>query len=102
MAEPKSKEEYEVRSFQNTYVSGYGLSVKQHFACPFCGAKDWAEARILELVEEMSKPRRCSECGRSAVIEFSSPSPGATSFSILQTGGDDPPEWVPIRRKPTP
>lgn len=100
MAEPRDKEEYEARTFRNTYLSGQGLAVKQHLSCPFCGAKDWAEALILQFMDELSKPHKCSDCGRSAVLEFSSPAIGVTTFEVYQTDGKDPPEWIPIRRKP--
>jgi hypothetical protein len=101
MTQPKTKEEYLERFHANERVSGHGIAeVRIHAPCPFCAAPDWSEWLIIECEQAMQKVTTCKECGRSGKFVFSVNTPGNKQFEFVQTGGDDPPEWLqpPPRR----
>lgn len=98
MSAPQTFEELQARTLQNQRMSGYGLETKMHITCPFCGAPDYAEIRVVAVQEDASKNATCKECGRSTRTEFYRSGP-SIRFEIVQTGGDDPPEWLPFRLK---
>lgn len=92
MSEPASMDELNARVLENHYITGYGMDVVTHSPCPFCGAKDWQEWPIISTEEAMAESSTCSECGRSARTVFTREF-GSIEAELVQTGGDDPPEW---------
>lgn len=97
MSAPATKEEYETRVAQNVGVTGFGEATTSIFPCPFCGAAEFLRVPLLDTYSALEKGAACSECGRSArwVVQRSG---GSTAVEMVQTAGDDPPEWVPCRR----
>lgn len=96
---PTTREEYEARFFRHAGTEGFGVEgVTQHFPCPFCAAADWYVVKLLEFGQD-SPELTCEECGRSGRLLFVRDATGA-SMEMVQTGGDDPPEWLdpPPRR----
>jgi hypothetical protein len=96
---PQTREEFEARFAANHRVSGYGMDVTVHQPCPFCGAPDFLTYRILETHKALAAFTVCGECGRGmrAIVDAG---PYGTSFEFVQTAGDDPPPWAPMRRDP--
>lgn len=98
MSDPASYDEYMKRFKLGETVNGYGIDTSVSTPCPFCAAPDFMKFKIMEVQPAMENGATCSECGRSAraIVKRES---GNISFEIVQTGGDDPPEWLPqIRR----
>lgn len=97
MSEPTSKEEFERRFRGHTRMSGQGAEVQVHMPCPFCGARDWAVYRLLEMPARLARPTECKACGRSAALLTDW---GASSASgrFVQTGGPDAPPWSALPR----
>ncbi len=101
MTEPTTKAEYE-RRFKAAYrIEGYGPDITMHLPCPFCAAADW----LAQPVFDPDRPRSgrgpdvtCYGCGRTAAF-IHTPTGGGTTVELVQTGGDDPPPWVPCRRE---
>lgn len=95
----QTKEEYLARFHQNQRIDGYGMDTSPVYPCPFCAAPDWATHRLMEMEAVMSKPHKCSECGRSSKMIFQRDANGL-SFEVVQCGGDPPPNWLipPPRR----
>lgn len=91
---PTSVEEYRRRFYKNYKIEGYGIgSVHCHYPCPFCAAPEFMVAEILETDKALERGGTCSECGRSARAIMSR-TQGSVSFEMVQTGGDDPPDWL--------
>jgi hypothetical protein len=102
--QPNSLEEYNARHAQNYNVEGFGIDgITVSSPCPFCAGADWCKFNLLDMEEEASKPHTCSDCGRTAKLVFNRPDPSTTTMEIVQTDGEDPPEWLtkvfPIRRE---
>ncbi len=98
MGQPTTQDEYSKRYAENTKTSGTGIyGVRCHVPCPFCAAPDFMVHAILEVEDAYAKGATCKECGRSmhAIVTKSD---SATRMAFVQTGGDDPPPWVPISR----
>lgn len=93
MPEPNNLEEYQQRFASNQGAEGWGVDVKAVFPCPFCAAPRWAVVAILQMESVLTKPHHCGECGRSAKAIFNRTAAGV-SFEIVQTGGDDQPDWL--------
>lgn len=93
MSQPNSMAEYSERFHNNNKIEGYGTAVKTIAPCPFCAASDWLCMPILDVEGALKKGATCKECGRSAKAIFKYEN-GDKSFEIVQTGGDDPPEWL--------
>lgn len=105
MSAPSSLDEYNRRFAANAKVSGYGMDVAQHFPCPFCAAPEWLVIKIMDLAMDssaMSSARTCKECGRSGRMLLNPTAGGGSSMELVQTGGDDPPPWMPAIRRVTP
>lgn len=90
---PASLEDYNQRFYENQRVSGQGLETRTHIPCPFCASEDFLSPRILDTESAMERGATCSVCGRSARAIFTR-SPGTVSFEIVQTGGEDQPDWL--------
>jgi hypothetical protein len=100
MSAPTSKEEYEARFMANQEVVGFGPDVATIMPCPFCAAPLWLKLRIMDFEQKaLQEGATCLECGRSAKGLVTHPQGGGVSVEMVQTGGDDPPPWIPpIRR----
>lgn len=103
MAEPTTREEYD-RLFKKTYrISGHGLpGVMMHLPCPFCAAAGWLDQPLFDPNRAGSgrgPDVTCAECGRSAAFIYAYDG-GSSTVELVQTGGADPPPWVPCRRVP--
>ena len=98
MSAPSTMAEFERRYLENYEVTDYGIDAANHFPCPFCAAKDWYVVRIVDFAQT-SPSMTCAECGRSGQLLYSEQN-GETRMEIVQTGGEDPPDWCypPIRR----
>jgi hypothetical protein len=93
-----TKTEYEAKFTRNQSISGYGLDVTMHMPCPFCATTGWMVYKILEMEEVSSREHVCSECGRGARMIYTH-SGSSTSFEVVQTRGDDPPDYLPRMRR---
>jgi len=92
--EPRTLEQYEKRYAYNTTVDGHGADTATRFACPFCAASGWCVAKILEVEAVLQEEHTCVHCGRSAKCIVARDG-GSMNMKLVQTGGDDPPEWLP-------
>ncbi len=92
--EPTSIEEYNTRYHAGLRVSGFGMETTTHYPCPFCAAPDVMAASVLDTRTAMEAGATCGECGRSFRARFTD-TDSAVSFSIVQTGGAEPPPWLP-------
>lgn len=93
--QPLTPREYEERTRQNIEYFGHGVNAGAHIPCPFCGAPRFMSYRIIECMAEMQKEHICTECSRGArTIITTSPDGLTTGLEIVQTCGDDPPEWI--------
>lgn len=90
---PTNMEELHARQLRNSQAEGFGAETAQGLACPFCGAIGFMKLRVVAVEEDMQKPATCSECGRSARFDVERLGSGGVRFRIMQTGGDDVPEW---------
>lgn len=90
---PSSVEEYERLSMANLRYEGYGFDTTMVMPCPFCAAPDFHTVLLINSHEELAREATCAHCGRSARMLLTS-SGGATTGELVQTGGDDPPEWM--------
>lgn len=100
--DPTSLDEYNARYNANTRIEGFGLEVKTHSPCIFCGAPDWQIWPIADPHSAMRVDTKCEECGRSgkAIIQRTD---NMTIAEWVQTGGPDMPAWYPLtfRRVPS-
>lgn len=97
---PTNMDDYNKMFMENAKVTGYGIAeVTQHIPCPFCAAPDYFVILVVNAHAELAEEKTCSECGRSGknLIKRSA---NSSAFEFVQTGGDDPPEWLepPPRR----
>lgn len=94
---PTNLREYNERWRLNHRMWGGGLgNVWQSFPCYFCAAPDFVEFELFQIKTVLAEAHTCAACGRSAKTVFTSPE-DATVFEIVQTGGDDLPDWLPIK-----
>lgn len=96
MTPPANQHEYNVRAQQNTKITGFGAETTTVLPCPFCAAPDWMKFPVtagLNNYTEQSAPHTCKECGRSGRLIVAR-SPGEVRSELVQTGGEDPPEWL--------
>lgn len=103
---PNDLNEYNALYMRNSGAFGRGLTgTGQSLACPFCCAPGFIKATLLGredgigdapgFQEALRNGATCKECGRSAKCLFMETHGGAgKSFSLVQTGGDDPPAWL--------
>jgi hypothetical protein len=96
---PDSMKELEALIHTNSEITGFGVDVENHIACPFCGAKGFMTIAIINPDKGMEEGGDCKECGRSAkaLVQRSG---GSVRFEMVQTGGPDLPSWYqpPMRR----
>ncbi len=95
-----TKEEYEARFKANEKVEGHGIvGMTVHVPCMFCAAPDFFVYTLPTMERVMAEGATCKECGRGARAVIVK-TPSCTQMSFVQTGGDDPPDYIPwIRRE---
>jgi len=92
------KEAYEKKFAENQKITGYGMDVTIHMPCPFCAAAEWMVFKILEQEEVSSREHVCSACSRGAKMIYKHKEEGI-SFEVVQTRGDDGPDFLPPMRR---
>ncbi len=99
--DPATLEDYNALFNKNSRIEGFGIEgVTQVAACPFCAAPDWAKWRIMSVQEDMQQEHKCSHCGRSAKFLMEILDGGAGhQFELVQTGGAEPPDYLPPARR---
>lgn len=98
MGQPSSYDEFLKRVGTNQMVSGYGVESVIHMPCPFCGAGHFVCYNVLQCEEALSQSNTCDECHRSSKCVFEKKDRD-TSFTLVQTGGPDCPQWFPFHMK---
>lgn len=97
MTAPTSREAYEQRFKASHKITGYGIAnVRIHMPCPFCAAPDWIVCGFLEVEAGYAAGAKCEECGRTARAIYIRQANGC-SIEMVQTEGDLPDEWIPVR-----
>jgi hypothetical protein len=96
--DPASYAEFNARFHQSEVVSGYGMNTTISSPCPFCAHPGWLSFKITGVRPAIERGATCEHCGRSARAIFVEKA-GSVAFSIVQTGGDDPPAWFPTMRR---
>lgn len=91
--DPKTLDEYNERFTANTDIIGVGSETATLMACPFCAAPAWKRAHVVSFESDMGMPTTCSVCGRTCRATFEKES-NMTTMRLVQTGGDDPPEYL--------
>lgn len=97
---PTNIDEYNKQYLLNCEITGAGFDVGQVLACPFCCAPGFMTMKPMELAlsdDAGQENCTCAECGRSG-RNIITREPGETRLEFVQTGGDDPPDWL----QPTP
>lgn len=97
-ATPTNKEEYLARFHMNQRIEGFGLDTTTHLPCPFCAAAGFMVLPVTSTHEALDAGATCKECGRSA-RGLITRTPTQTTMEMVQTGGDDPPDWTPKMRR---
>jgi hypothetical protein len=102
---PTTKEEFDIRFAANAYADPDGsMECAFHIPCPFCAAPDFVVAKLLEFNMITSMARTCRECDRGVKLVLKPvhhPKTGnliGESYQFLQTHGEDPPSWAPMKR----
>src|SRR4030095_6351414 len=101
MSDPANMDEFNTRFYASLRYTGSGVNLTCHTPCPFCAAPDFAAWPVLALEHAMTKEAVCTECGRGSranVVRTSD----STTFTIVQTRGDDPPPHIPKVRREEP
>lgn len=99
---PRNLVQLNARLLYNQEVTGYGAETATHMPCPFCAARDWKIIRITDVDQvEMQRDSACRECGRSAKFVVTRSDTGVTA-EMVQTGGDDPPDWFDLKPRRVP
>lgn len=98
---PKDALEYQQMFTDNMRIDGGGLDTTVHAPCPFCAAPDFQVYKLLECKDVITNDHTCTECKRTARVEFSVDVPERQVFELVQVGGDDQPDWLtpPFRRR---
>lgn len=125
----KSFEEYSDKFNQNMRTSGRFTSTTMHLPCPWCAEPDYMVVPLVNTPQVMSMPTLCKNCGRTGKTVYyhddlsyqqggppedmgvagrvalmgdvGNSGPGYT-FEFVQTDGDDPPEWMPLKPRRVP
>lgn len=92
-----TKDEFEARFEANYRIEGFGLGMKIHSPCPFCGAPDFHVYMFATMMSVMARETVCKECNRGfrAAIKVDA---NGIDCRPYQTRGDDPPSYIPIAR----
>lgn len=92
--QPTNAEEFNARFFANQRIEGFGPDTTTHVPCFFCAAPNFMSWTIADPYTPMGAGAVCSECGRGAKMVFT-PHDEGVSFEVVQTVGDDAPDWLP-------
>jgi hypothetical protein len=92
-----TKKEYEERFARNQLIFGSGFGTSVSLPCPFCAAPDNLKYRVIDSEAAMTRGAS-QECGRSWKAIFTAID-GGKQFEIVQTAGDDPPDFLPAMRR---
>ena len=93
------RQEYDKKYMENTKLTGTGFNATMNLPCPACAAPGYMSYKMLEVEEAMKKDTKCTACGRSFRAIIESYGPGSKQIEMVQTGGDDLPDYLPrIRR----
>lgn len=98
MSDPATLEDYQRRCLDNMKFEGLGHYVTARAPCPFCGAADFAVYPVVDTERAIQLENSCSDCGRSAKA-IATRDRGGVSFEFVQTGGADPPAYLPKMRR---
>lgn len=94
-----NRDEYDKKFYANQKISGQGIgNVFVHMPCPFCAEEDFVVYEVLQVEKALAKPIVCKHCQRGAKTVFTRDSSGV-SFEIVQTSGEDPPDFLPPMRR---
>jgi hypothetical protein len=95
VSDPATREEYDRLSHENNRIEGFG---NVHVACPFCAAAENCVYELLEVEQALERGATCAQCGRSwkGIVHRDE---GGVGFEIAQTGGSDPPAYLPKMRR---
>jgi len=98
MADPATLAEFEARVQANTRTRTQDGRLVLDVACPFCGAGDFLTVDVMAIRHALAAPITCNECQRSirSTVEGHAQ---CTRFEMVQTGGDDPPPYLPRFRR---
>ena len=100
MGDPATGEDYDALAMANTRISGHGVrETRIHLPCPFCAAPEFMSYLVIDAEAAMTAGATCEACGRSAKTIFTKHDDGGKSFEIVQTGGSDPPAYLPPMRR---
>lgn len=97
--DPVDHEAYMLKFNENYKIEGFGLNVQVSYPCPACSSPDYLVAPILGTEAEMKKNHICGVCERSFTCIFHVNTPEETRFEIVQTGGDNMPDYLPQMRR---
>lgn len=90
---PQSREEYTERYIQNNTQTGEGDQIVRRLPCLFCAAPDLILIRTLFAKEDLERGGTCTECGRGIIVRFLEAG-NLMQYEVLQTVGDDPPDYL--------
>lgn len=88
-----TKDEYNHKYLENTKITGFGLETTVHMPCPFCTEPNFVSYRILDVEFALKQNNICRRCERGATVIFKKSEQG-TSLEMVQTSGDDPPDYI--------
>jgi len=98
VSDPKTLEEFNAKFTENTRYFGSGLETGMSVPCGFCAEPDFMQYKILDVESAMLRGATCKHCGRGIRSIFMH-SGNLTRFEIVQTCGDDPPDFLPKLRR---
>lgn len=97
---PQSMPEFLERFEANSKLTGHGIDkLEMHIPCPFCAAPDFMVYLIFNAEATWMKGATCGHCGRSAKVIFGTKTEERTGFELVQTGGDEQPDWLEPKLK---
>lgn len=92
--DPPDVEAYNDKYTVNYRTEGYGLEgLRIRFPCPFCAEPDYMAGLLIGFEDWAADEHTCAYCRRRGRLVFTRSGAGVTAKGI-QTGGDDPPEYV--------
>lgn len=95
MTEITSMEQYNEVFMRNQKISGLGIEgTTMHMPCPFCAHPDFMVYKIVDTEDKVVEPHVCSNCQRGAKFILNDDGEGTKTLELVQTQGDDPPEWM--------
>jgi hypothetical protein len=98
MSDPATLDEYQQRSLAGIRFEQHGHYVLVHCPCPFCGAPDFNVYPLADTERAIQLDCTCKECARSSKAVLTR-TRDDVSFEFVQTGGADPPAYLPKMRR---